>query len=60
MVDDREFIALGGGGPADPFRYCINPTLFEPNDPRRDDLMQHLQPCGFYWGPDGQLMVRHH
>ena len=60
MVDEHTFIALGSGGPADPLRYCINPALFEPTDTRRDRVMNQLQPYGFYWGPDGQLMGRRH
>jgi len=60
MVDEHTLIALGNGGPADPFRYCINPSLFSTNDARRDDLMKHLQPYGFYWGADGNLVARHH
>jgi hypothetical protein len=60
MVDDRDLLALGSGGPADPFRYCINPSHFKADDSRRDELMKHLQPYGFYWGTDGHLMARHH
>jgi hypothetical protein len=58
MVEDGNIIPLGAGGRTDPFRYCINPSLLRADNPRRDSVMKHLQPHGFYWSPEGVLSVR--
>jgi hypothetical protein len=60
IVDDHNIIPLGRGGRCDPTRYCIHPQLLDADNPRRAELMTHLESFGFYWGPDGNLMLRHH
>jgi hypothetical protein len=60
MVDDRLIVLLGAGGRGDPYRYCINPMLLQPDDPARDELMKELAPYGFRMDADGNLMLGHH
>jgi hypothetical protein len=59
LVDERIIIALGGGGPGDPHRYCINPTLLPPGR-RVVRLMTHLEPEGFSINADGELIISLH
>jgi hypothetical protein len=59
MIDDNNIVAVGGGGPSDPHRYCINPTLFPDEDSRRNEAVARLVPFGFCV-VDGILALRHH
>jgi hypothetical protein len=59
LVDDRTVIPLGRGGPGDPHRYCIHPQ-FLPDADRVAEVMEHLEPEGFYLDSKGVLSIRLH
>src|SRR5262249_17469884 len=68
-VDDRTVMALGGGGPSDPHRYCINPALLlswakkekkAKYKARVKKLMRHMEPEGFRLDAKGELIISLH
>jgi hypothetical protein len=48
MTDDRAITAVGGGGPRDPYRYYINPTIaaMSSNEGEFEDLFKVLADAG--------------
>jgi hypothetical protein len=59
LVDDGTVIPLGWGGPSDPHRYAIHPTLLK-SKRKVASLMRHLKPEGFFFNDDGKFTVSLH